>query len=759
MDFEDYTKEQLLAELVELREKVASFEARWRRSQEEDATLQVVSARPERILGQRTGQLLNTHDRLELEKEKSAPSEAGLSAELDKFQALYELAVAMTAERSLDENLSLVVETSRRLLDADTSYIGLRDEAAGDVYMRALSGIRNEAFKKMRIPFGAGLGGEVAKTGKAIIVRDYFREIGPLLHDIVRAEGLISGIAVPIQIGNQNLGVLYVFNRSQTSFTKSDVDTLSLLGNLAAVEITRAEGQAALRKAQDDLERRIEQRTAELVKTNVELRREIARRQRIQEALEESEKRYRLLFESAGDSIYVLDAEGDDIGRIVSANQTAAEMHGYTLGELLSMKIADLDTGESAARVSERFARVRAGETVREEVTHRRKDGSVFPLEISARLLELGGHKFSLALDRDITERKLAEDALRSSEERMRVLIELSPIGIRVGRNSQYVYVNPEFARMFGYDDPNEIVGSPILSLYAPEDRELILRVKSNRPGLGRVPSYYEVRGLKKNGELFDVAVWVATIDYEGVPSTLGFAVDASKEKSLREQLLRAQRMESLGTLAGGIAHDFNNVLTIILGFADMLMMCDYREEKCFQRAQSIRAAARRGSELVRQILTFSRKTEPKLRPVDLNRELKQAESLLHRTIPKMIAIELQLEDDLHAINADPAQIEQVVLNLSVNAKQAMPEGGKLVFLTENVRLDEEYFRTSLEAESSEYVLLRVSDTGQGMEKRVLDRIFEPFFTTKKSGEGTGLGLSMVFGIVKSHGGHITCRS
>ena len=166
-------------------------------------------------------------------------AEAEETAELNKFQALYDFAVAMTSQRSLDENLSLVVEKSRKLLGTDTSFIALCDETAGDVYMHSLSGINTDAFKRMRTPIGLGLGGKVAKTGKGYIVEDYFQEVGTLLHDIVRAEGLISGIAAPVQIGQMNLGVLYVFNRTKTSFSKLDLDTLSFFGNLAAVHRTQ----------------------------------------------------------------------------------------------------------------------------------------------------------------------------------------------------------------------------------------------------------------------------------------------------------------------------------------------------------------------------------------------------------------------------------------------------------------------------------------------------------------------------------------
>ena len=217
--------------------------------------------------------------------------------------------------------------------------------------------------------------------------------------------------------------------------------------------------------------------------------------------------------------------------------------------------------------------------------------------------------------------------------------------------------------------------------------------------------------------------------------------------------------MEAVGTLAGGVAHEVNNLLQIVLGHADMLLLRARLDEKSDKSVEAIRRAARNGADLVNRILTFSRKTEPQKRPLNLCDEVRRVEELLRRTIPRMISLEMSLEDNLRMVSADPAQIEQILLNLATNARDAMPEGGRLVFETRNATVREEYCRTQPEVKPGEYVLLTVSDTGHGMEKAISDRVFEPFFTTKEPGKGTGLGLSTVFGIVKSHGGHITCKS
>ena len=232
------------------------------------------------------------------------------------------------------------------------------------------------------------------------------------------------------------------------------------------------------------------------------------------------------------------------------------------------------------------------------------------------------------------------------------------------------------------------------------------------------------------------------------------------KERNkLQDQLLQAQKMEAIGTLAGGIAHDFNNSLQGILGYTQILIYEKTEDDPDLKLLEQIEKAAQRSSELTKQLLTFSRKLESQLRPLDLNQEVRQLKQLLERTIPKRIGIETHHGSNLKIINGDPIHIEQMIMNLSINARDAMVDGGKLVIECNNTILDEKYCKQYLDVRPGEFVWLRISDNGQGMDKQTVEHIFEPFFTTKKTGQGTGLGLAMVYGIVKNHGGHITCES
>jgi signal transduction histidine kinase len=232
-----------------------------------------------------------------------------------------------------------------------------------------------------------------------------------------------------------------------------------------------------------------------------------------------------------------------------------------------------------------------------------------------------------------------------------------------------------------------------------------------------------------------------------------------SEQKQLEKELQQAQKLEAVATLAGGVAHDFNNLLQTVQSFSEILLQQKNQDDPDYYEINEICTAAKRGGELTRQLLTYSRKIKSEKRPINLNDQAHQAHRLLRRTVPKMIEIDLRLEEDLKLVDADPVQIEQVLMNLAINARDAMPDGGRLVIMTATVRRPEKNSGTKPLSPSREWVLLSVSDTGHGMDKDTLEQIFEPFFSTKAPGKGTGLGLSMVHGIIKNHDGRITCRS
>ncbi len=488
--------------------------------------------------------------------------------------------------------------------------------------------------------------------------------------------------------------------------------------------------------------------------------RDITDRKITEEALRESEIRYKDLFENANDLIYTHDLQGN----YTSANSKGSRIVGYTPAEMLELNFRDIVDPAYLAITEENFRKkIQNGleTTGPYEVLVRAKDGRPLWLEVTSRIIKRHGKPVGVhGTARDVTDRKIAQDRLLENERFLASVFACIQDGLSIlDKDFNIILVNPTIKRMF----PNS---APFVGKKCHEVYQLCKEVCDPCPSLTTIEtgqSCYAV--VPKRGQEGQMIGWLNVYSFPLVAATgelqgvIEYIRDITEQKRLEEQLGQAAKMEAIGTLAGGLAHDFNNLLQIVLGYADLLLLGKSKEGQEYQRVAAIRTAARRGSNLVQRILTFSRGVETKLRPVDLNSELKQIEDLLHSSIPRKIEIELRLTDDLRLINADSTQIEQILLNLAVNAKHAMPEGGKLILETKNITLDEKYCNTSPEAKAGDYVLLLVSDTGQGMDKDVLDRIFEPFFTTKNPGEGTGLGLSMVFGIVKNHGGYISCHS
>ncbi|WP_169729015.1 hybrid sensor histidine kinase/response regulator [Desulfatirhabdium butyrativorans] len=360
-----------------------------------------------------------------------------------------------------------------------------------------------------------------------------------------------------------------------------------------------------------------------------------------------------------------------------------------------------------------------------------------------------------------ITEQKLREQLAFYDQ-----LIENSPVAIVIsGLEGNIVRINQEFTRLFGYG-LEEVRGKNISSLLAPDDLKEEAHALRSRIAEGQ-RIQVETRRKSKYGRIIDVAVTGSPllsgdrqVGIQAVYMDISSRKEAEMEKARLEiQLIQAQKMEALGVLAGGIAHDFNNILGAIMGFGQMALM-DAQKGICKPHdITQILKSAERAKQLVRQILMFSRKVSPELRLLQLNDVIRQSLILLERTLPKMVAIEKRLQPDLGLIHADPTQLDQIMLNLATNAADAMPNGGVLHIETRMARIAENKNANGLQMNPGLYVLLRVTDTGCGMDEKTVRHIFDPFFTTKGIGKGTGLGLATVFGIVKSHSGYIQCMS
>ena len=389
-----------------------------------------------------------------------------------------------------------------------------------------------------------------------------------------------------------------------------------------------------------------------------------------------------------------------------------------------------------------------------------------FSIEREVSLVEEMGADISYALERLDVERKRneAEAALRASEQRYRQLVESLPGGILVHSNLRVIYMSPAGLRMFGASSLDEVVGRSIYSLIHPDYHEIV-RQRAEQTGDAPSP-VIEERYARLDGTAYDVEVSAVPIEIDGQKARLVFFLDITQRKKVEEeqarleqQFLQAQKMESVGRLAGGVAHDFNNHLTVINGYCEMLLAALPVGDPLRADAASIRKAGQQAADLVRQLLAFSRKRifEPQL--VSLNLLVLDSRRMLERLIGDQIVFETVLDAGLGDVLADPTQIQQILMNLVVNARDAMSAGGRLTIETRQMRVDAEQAARNAGARPGDFVRLTVSDTGAGIDAETLGHIFEPFFTTKPLAVGTGLGLSTVYGIVRQSNGWIEVES
>jgi PAS domain S-box-containing protein len=471
--------------------------------------------------------------------------------------------------------------------------------------------------------------------------------------------------------------------------------------------------------------------------------------------LRESEARFRTFVDHATDGFFL----HDERGTILDANRQASKMLGYPLEELIGMTPADFDV-DAAASFQEQFgARLAAGEVITFETHHRRKDASVFPVEVRIRPFREARRKLGVALVRDITERKRAEEALRNSHNLLHAIVEGTSDAIYLKNlEGRYLMINSAGARVLG-KTAEDVIGKDDRALFAPDTARVIIE-RDRRVMMSGASQVFEEPATAAGVTRTYLTTKGAYRDAHGqVIGLIGISRDITELKRLEEQFRQAQKVEAVGRLAGGIAHDFNNLLTAITGYADLVL--DELDPHTPIRGdiEELRKAADRATVLTRQLLAFARKQVIDPQVVNLNSLVLEMDKLIRRVIGEDIELCIRLARDVGQVKVDPGQIEQVIVNLAVNARDAMPQGGTLTIETANVVLDQEYARTHVTVIPGEYALLGISDTGIGMDNAVQQHLFEPFFTTKAPGKGTGLGLATCYGIVKQHGGYIWAYS
>jgi len=525
-------------------------------------------------------------------------------------------------------------------------------------------------------------------------------------------------------------------------------DIKSEVGQQARIE-------EALRIMHGELEKRIQQRTVELTKVNKALQGEISERKRVEESL----KLFRLLVDRSNDGIEVIDPA---TGRFLDVNEVTCQRLGYSRAELLSMNVPDI---ESTAVTPDTWPAI--VEQIRQstfkiiEGIHRRKDGSAYPVEVNVRLVR-ADREYLVSIVRDITERRRAEEDLRASEEKFRQIAENinEVFWVTDPTMHEIVYVSPAYEKIWGrsceslYASPRQWMDAIHL-----EDHQRVLKANEEMRTSGIYDAEYRItRPDKTECWIHDRGFPVRNAAGEFY-RIVGTAEDITERKKLQAQFLQAQKMEGIGQLAGGVAHDFNNILAVIQMQSELLKGSAGASAEQSEFADEIGITVQRAAALTRQLLLFSRREVFQPSDLDLNASVTNTAKMLTRIVGESNRMQLKLASQPMFIHADAGMMDQVLMNLVVNARDAMPNGGQLIIETAGVEFDEFAASQSAQAQVGSFVRLSVSDSGCGIPPEVLPKIFEPFFTTKDVGKGTGLGLATVFGIVQQHQGWVNVYS
>jgi PAS domain S-box-containing protein len=491
--------------------------------------------------------------------------------------------------------------------------------------------------------------------------------------------------------------------------------------------------------------------------------RNISVRKAAEKHLAQMEGRYRGLLEAAPDAMVVVDQAGE----IVLLNVQAEKQFGYSRDALLGQKVTNIIPDGFAERLVTDATRSETDALAQEigtgiELSGRRRDGSQFPIEIMLSPLDSPSGVLVTAAIRNISVRKAAETKMAQMEGRYRGLLEAAPDAmVVVDQAGRIVLVNVQAETQFGYSR-DELLDQKVTNII-PEgfaERLVTDATRSETDALAQeIGTGIELSGRRKDGSQFPIEIMLSPLDSPSGILVTAAIRNISARKTADHLLRQSQKMEVVGQLTGGVAHDFNNILTIIMANADALQEEENLDPAVITRLDQIATAVQRAADLTRSLLAFSRKQPLVPKPTDLNELVTATGELLRRSLGEQIEIGFVLAADLQMIEVDRAQIETALVNLCVNARDAMPGGGKLAIETRNVTIDEDYAAHIPDATAGDYVLLSVTDNGTGMPPDTVAKVFEPFFTTKEVGKGTGLGLSMVYGFIKQSNGHIKVHS
>jgi PAS domain S-box-containing protein len=592
------------------------------------------------------------------------------------------------------------------------------DDFALDLYFA----VSDEVFSLLTVTTVEGQRVEIPsspqpKTANAVVQR-VIKKGAELLSSFENKRFSAVTMLAPIRKGEHVIGLLFVQNHMPGAYTNRDLEVLQTLADQCSGALERVRAEQDLR---------------------------------------ESRQRFRDLFENSPDAIFVEDLDGT----VLDVNFAACVLHGLTREQLIGKNaLNDLIPPSRRENAHRDFQKLASGKLSWIEGESLTADGNSIPVEVRAGRVEYNGKPALLLHVRDITERRAAEAAVQSSEMLFRSVWENSVDGMHLtDENGVIIAVNKAYCKLVGME-AEELEGKLFTIVYAESENPQAI--------LERHREHFRARAANRkiqhqytlhNGQVMALEITDSFIELHGQPLLL-FSLfrDVTTQQRLEEQLRQSQKMEAIGQLAGGVAHDFNNILTVIHGHASLLLSSEL-EESASRSAQQISQAAERAAALTRQLLTFSRRQLIQPRKLDMNKIVGNMTDLLGRLLGEDVSLQLNYCPSPAMVEADVGMMEQVLLNLAVNARDAMPKGGRLTVRISIVDLDEAHVQRHPEARVERFVCVSNTDTGCGIPPENLQRIFEPFFTTKEVGKGTGLGLATVYGIVKQHQGWIEVES
>jgi len=663
-----------------------------------------------------------------------------------RLQILSDTAADLLADATPDSVLARLFQAGAKPigLDAVFSYV-LEDEA---LQLSASFGV-SDAFRQDigRLALGQAISGTVAQSGRPLYFPRVQQSDDPRLQ-VLKAIGLRAYACHPLLAAGKVLGTLSFASRSRDGWSRDDLSFFATISHYMAVVRERLRAQQELSISNAELERRVEQRTRQLVESNRRLRHEITEREHAEAELSRREADFRALYNRAPAPQHSLDAQGG----IVGVSDYWLELMGYAREEVLGRPLTEFMTRNAAERFAARWpAFLAVGEERGLELQFRKRSGEIVDVFLARRVERDQGGKLvrTLAVLTDIT-------AYRKAERERDRLFEISQdLIVIAGFDGMFRDVNPAAEKALGYP-VDELVGLSYLDFVHPDDRaKVALAIRELRNGGEAVR--VEIRYRRRDGE-WRWTSWRATaVRDESLFYALGR--DVTDRRETEEALRQAQKMEAVGHLTGGVAHDFNNLLTVLMGNLELLRPRLAEQPRLTRMVDAMQHAIDRGGRLTSQLLAFSRRQNLQPEVIDPNALVRGFEPLIRRAVGEAVRVETRLAPDVWPCNIDATQLEAALLNLAVNARDAMPEGGELVIETRNQASDERLTARVLGARPGPYVLVAVCDNGVGMPPDVMQRAFEPFFTTKDIGKGTGLGLSQVYGFVEQSGGHVTIDS